>query len=161
MRAKRTGGSRWSTPATRGLTLLEIVLALTILAGSLVVLAELVRIGARNASMSRGVTQAQLLCQSKLAELTSGMTEPTVTSPTMFLEDPNWLYAVNLERIDEQGLLAVQVTVIENVPEGRTPQTFSLIRWMPDPGMELPEDAALSPTAENIRDEETGEEGSQ
>lgn len=142
------------------LTLLEIVLALAILAGALVVLGELVRIGTRNAALARGTTQAQLLCQSKLAELTSGMIEPAVSPPTIFLEDPNWLYTVNLERIDEQGLLAVQVTVIENVPPGRRPQSFSLVRWMPDPGMELPEDAALNPTAESSSDQEPPAEGS-
>ncbi|MEX0866754.1 MAG: prepilin-type N-terminal cleavage/methylation domain-containing protein [Pirellulales bacterium] len=144
----------------RGLTLLEIVLALAILAGALVILGELVRIGAKSASIARGVTQAQLLCQSKLAELTSGMVEPQVAAAAIFPEDPNWLYSVNLERIDEQGLLAVQVTVRENVPAGRRGQSFSLVRWMPDPGMELPEDAALNPTAADTGGAASSTEGS-
>ena len=52
-----------------GFSLLEVILALAILIGILAVLSELVGLGVRNARVARAMTQAQLLCESKLAEI--------------------------------------------------------------------------------------------
>jgi general secretion pathway protein I len=56
-----------------GFSLLEVILALAILTGAVAVLGEIVRLGIRNAQVARDTTQAQLLCESKLAEITAGI----------------------------------------------------------------------------------------
>ncbi len=57
-------------------SLLEVVLALAILVGAIAVTGELVRLGTLSAASARDLTQAQLICESKLAEITSGITPP-------------------------------------------------------------------------------------
>src|SRR5687767_7391349 len=57
-------------PASRAaFSLLEVILALTILVGAIVVLGELVRLGTMTAAGARDLTQAQLLCESKMSEI--------------------------------------------------------------------------------------------
>lgn len=129
-------------------SLVEVILALAILAGSIAVLGEVARFGIRNARAARDLTQAQFLCQSKLAELTSGIVLPESVTWTHFeLADAEgrsttnansneiqWNYAVSVAYVDaEDGLLAVTVTVRQDVPVAKRPIEFSLVRWMPDP----------------------------
>ena len=126
-------------------SLLEVVLALAILTGAIAVLGELTRLGLRNAQVAREMTQAQLLCESKLAEITSGITpaEPVynaefdvlevagATGATLIGGEETWLYSIETEVLDEEGLMAVRVTVTqgEDVPR---PVQFQLVRWMLD-----------------------------
>ena len=53
----------------KGLTLLEVLLALAILGGALAVIGELSRIAARNAEQARDLSTAQRLCENKMAEI--------------------------------------------------------------------------------------------
>lgn len=116
-----------------GFTLMEVILALAILSVSLAALGELVRMGLRNVSASRDETQAQLLCETKLAEITSGILPVLAVEDVDIEDNPDWLFAVELVEIDRPGLIAVRVTVYQrNVSSGRGIE-FSLVRWIPDP----------------------------
>lgn len=136
----------------RGFSLLEVVLALAILVGAIAVLGELVRLGLDNAAAARDLTQAQLLCETKLAEITAGIVDPQSIQGAAFSPeiDPEreWVYSVTLSSLDLQGLIAATVTVTENVPAGQTPLEFSLVRWLRDPGVELPSETAAAAQSE-------------
>lgn len=125
----------------RGFTLLEVMLALAILATSLAVLGELARLGLRNAKIARDTTQAQLLCESKLAEVIAGI-EPMESVSDASLETivgdglSAWLYSVDVQQGSQEGVLAVRVTVREDLPEEQRPVQFSLLRWTVDPETE-------------------------
>ena len=131
----------------RGFSLLEVILALAILAGAVAVLGELARLGIRNARAARYTTQAQLLCESKLAEITAGITmpEPVQGAPCENVvdpADPRWLYTIEVQPVDEQGLVAVRVSVKQDLPPENRPIGCSLVRWIVDPGVEMSEEAA-------------------
>jgi len=136
--------------ARGGFSLLEVILALAILAGAIAVLGEMTRLGIRNASYSRDMTQAQLLCESKMAQITSGMILPEAEVGVPFapedLIDPDdpvtWFYAIELAAVEEPGVVAVGVTVAQDLPSGQHPVRFSLVRWIVDPGVELSEQPA-------------------
>ncbi len=122
----------------RGFSLLEVILALAIMAGAMVVLGELARQGLQYAERARDVTQALMLCESKLAEYTSGVTQPSgTTASALDTGEANgsqsWQYSVNVNTPGIQGLLAVQVTVSKEAAEGRQPVSVTLTRWMIDP----------------------------
>ena len=121
-----------------GLSLLEVILALAILAGALATLGELIRIGSRNAAASQYRTQAQLLCESATAEVTAGIipAEPVTLVPLE--SDPRWLYSIRLERGEWNGLVTMYVTVQQDLPSNMRAATFTIVRWIPDPGIELP-----------------------
>ena len=123
-------------------SLLEVILALAILTSSIAILGELIRQATTNAKIARQLTMAQLLCESKLAEVTTGIMWPESVSGTSFeseneLTDPEWLYSIDVMVIDEEGLLSVQVTVYQDLPPEMRPVEFSLTHWMIDPEADL------------------------
>jgi general secretion pathway protein I len=124
--------------ATRGFSLLEVILALAILAGAAVVMSEVAGHTLRNARAVRDASRAQLLCETKLAEICAAVAplEPVESAPLAQPDDvaqPEWFYAVTVEAIDREGMLAVRVTVTHGrSPDGR-PLKVSLVRWILDP----------------------------
>jgi len=121
--------------------LLEVILALAILAGALAILGEVSRLALQNASAARDLARAQLLAESKLAEILAGITSPDPVENTPFdssgnsldPSEPAWLYSISSESTDEEGLISVRVTVTRDIPAGQHPVKFSLVRWLPDP----------------------------
>ena len=94
---------------------------------------ELTRMGLQNAHRAAAWATAQLLCESKLAEITSGITAATSAPPTPLDETGLWQYSVIVEPTADASLLVVRVTVSENLSPQQSPVEFSLVRWMIDP----------------------------
>ncbi|MCU0958597.1 MAG: prepilin-type cleavage/methylation domain-containing protein [Pirellulaceae bacterium] len=130
------------------MTLLEVILAIAILGGSLAVLGELVRVGTRSARAARVLSTAQLLAESLVAQLTAGITlaEPTSGIIEQF-GGLRWQYVVQIEQVDQEGLLAVAVTVQEDVDPAQPAVSYMLVRWMIDPQTELDLEAAAAEAA--------------
>ena len=148
--------------ARRGLTLLEVMLALAILAGALAAINELSGMGSRSASRARDLTEAALICESKLAEITSGVYEPEPLANVPVEPDSPWLLSVELQSVgmvgaaNIEGLAAVRVTVRQDPLRFPWPVEFSLVRWIADPGLELPEETAAEPEASTAGEAATG-----
>jgi len=118
------------------------MLALAILGGAIVVLGEAGRFALENARVARDLATAQLLCETKLAEIVCGMELPdpvqgALLAPGTSPGAPAWLYSIETASIDQQGLLAVQVTVSQDLPPEKRPIECTLVRWMIDPEAEL------------------------
>lgn len=133
-----------------GFSLLEVILAMAILAGSIAVLGEASRLALRNAEIARDLARAQLLCESKLAEITTGIIAAEDVGKTAFdatttasidPNEPAWLYSIETQPTDEDGLISVRVTVTRDLPAGQHPVSFSLVRWMPDPDATISADS--------------------
>ncbi len=121
-----------------GFTLLEVILALGIFLGALAVIGELSRAALDNARMTRETCEAQLLCESILAEVVAGIAplEPVYGAPIESANvegDPPWFYSLDIVPIDQEGLLALEVTVTREYPTGQRPVSVTLVRWMVDP----------------------------
>jgi prepilin-type N-terminal cleavage/methylation domain-containing protein len=125
-----------------GFSLLEVILALAVLGGAVVVLGEVNRLSLKNAAAARDLSQAQILCESKLTEIVTGITSPTTavdkasfdsTTEALAADDPHWVYSIDSQTPNEPGLIAVRVTVTKNLPAAQNPVSFSLVRWMADP----------------------------
>lgn len=131
-----------------GFTLLEVLLALAILVGSLATIGALAERGLRHASRAAAISKAQLYCESKLAELTAGIILPAPASAAPLEVDPNWTYSIDVTPDGaDPALLAVRVTVSENVAPPMLPVEFSLTRWMMDPVAAADEAASTSSTS--------------
>jgi type II secretory pathway pseudopilin PulG len=124
----------------KAFSILEVILALAILTGAIAVLGELGRLGFQNAKAAQDLTKAQMLCESKMAEYTSGITTPQSVAATPFdaIDQDNsnsttWVYSVDMQQIDQDGLDALCVTVTQNLPAAQHPISYSITRWIVDP----------------------------
>lgn len=145
-RSKRT-----PAPARRnGFTLMEVILALAILGGGLAILNEAIRIAQRCERMARDLRYAQMLCEEKMNEISSGMTSSDPASGVSFGDAyQGWLYSVETGGLDVPGLIAVSVTVTQDLPPEREPVVYSMVRWLSDPATATSSDSTNSSTSQN------------
>jgi len=122
------------TPAPRlarsrsGFSLLEVLLALSILTGAIAILGELTRLGSRNATGARDELTAQRLCETKLAEiLCAGQMIEEVTDRPLETQR-GWLYSVASLPQQQPGLTAIEVAMRQDRPPERRPIEFRLTR---------------------------------
>ena len=125
-----------------GLSLLEVILAIAILGGSLAVIGELMRIGSRNAATARDLLAAQRYCESKLNEVAAGVVDPLAGGTETLDESGEWLCSFSSEPIDDGGLIAVNVVVSQNPDMFPQPISYTLTRWIVDPAVEAAAAAA-------------------
>jgi type II secretory pathway pseudopilin PulG len=120
-------------PWRAGISLLEVILAIAILGGSLAVIGELVRLGARHAEEARDLAAAQVLCEAKLEEIAAGITAAQTASSVPCETDPRWQFSITAGSLDQAGLLEVRVTIEQVESDRAQPLSFTLVRWMLDP----------------------------
>ena len=128
--------ARTTRASRRGLSLLEVLLALAILGGSLAAIGELMRIGVRSAEASRDQTTGQLLAESIMSQISAGLIPPEAISAAQVddaLYQLEWSYSIQVEQVDQEGLIAVWVTVFQNQEFAARPVSVTLVRWMIDP----------------------------
>jgi len=128
---------------------LEVILAIAILAGCIAAIGELVSLGTLQAEEARDLTTAQLLCESKMAEIAAGAVPAEGASSVPFENDPRWLYSVVINSLDDQSLLSVQVEVQQAEFLGDRPLTCSLTCWMIDPSLALMEEELTEPAMDD------------
>jgi len=134
--ARRSTAPRQARQPAAGLSLLEVILAIAILGLSLAVIGQLVRLGSRNARFARDSATAQMLCESKLNEIASGIVPAESNNLAEFPEFPDWYYSVQSEAASQEGLISVRVTVQSATEETPNTIAFSLTRWIVDPAAE-------------------------
>ncbi|MDR3181834.1 MAG: hypothetical protein LBT89_02770 [Planctomycetaceae bacterium] len=135
------------------MTILEVMLSLVILGGSMAVVGELSRQSFQNARNAADITQAQLLAESILAKVRIGIIEQKsvydipvsqsinaddIVVDTNAVSDGNasdvlWLYSLEVTEIDN-GLLEWAVTVRRNLQPEQRPAACRLVRWGIDTG---------------------------
>jgi hypothetical protein len=141
-----------------GISLLETILAIAILAGAMITLGELVRIGTRAGGAARELTEAQLICESIVSAIVSGATEPESITRAVIPTNEEWLYTIWLGATEQEGLVELRVRVEQNLPAKKRPLTFTLVRWITDPGLELSEEPLDGEEEESAEEEESEEE---
>jgi hypothetical protein len=119
-------------PSRRGFSLMEVLLATSILLASSIALIELATIGRKQANSAYDLNQAQLLCQAKLDEIVAGVVPLKGVESQELDDDPEWRYSVELRPLPMHELVAVVVTVFQAPETTRRPVQFSLVRWLMD-----------------------------
>jgi general secretion pathway protein I len=104
--------TRRTRPARRGMSLLEVLLALTILVISIAAVSRLVDVGSERAIDSRALTRGSRLAQNKMAEVEAGIVDLGGESTGNFdNDDKNWEYTVTPEQTGPPNLYTVTVRV--------------------------------------------------
>ena len=150
----------------QGFSLLEILLALAILGGSMAILSRIVDTGISAAQEARDLANARMICQAKLSEVilnsASGITPQTqpLTPVDSFDSQSTTPFEFSVEVQPGQlgGILLIRVVVEAQNPDGgESLARYSLVRWMIDPALGLEE---LEAEEEAAREEAAGLEGS-
>lgn len=126
--------SRWAR-RRHALSLLEVVLAIAILGGAMVVIGQLINIGHNAAIDARDLTEAQILCDAKISEISAGVMPATSVQGASIDEAPGWTYSFTVEPAGLDGLLKIDCTVSQDSTYS-FPVTYRLVRWIPDPDYE-------------------------
>ena len=139
----RSTRSVHSPASRRGLSLLEVMLAIAILGGTIAVLGELVRTGSTAAAGCEKMTTAQMLAESLINEVVIGM-RPMSDGQGIFPDYPEWTYTLTMQPSDQDGVLVVIGTVAHQDPDGAgRPFTYQLFRWVIDPILKYPPEDEL------------------
>ncbi|MCS7238030.1 MAG: prepilin-type N-terminal cleavage/methylation domain-containing protein [Thermoguttaceae bacterium] len=126
---------------TRGFSLFEVLVAVAVLAGCAVILAQIASFSRQGIEKLQYRTQAQIFCQSKLAEILSGAEPLEAVSKRELPDQPGWFYSVQVERRESDGLVAVSVrtwlergdTTTGTEGSGTVLAESTLVRWVRDP----------------------------
>lgn len=132
----RRTARRTTLPERGGFTLLEIILALAILAGALAALGEVMRLGDQNAARTRDETHAQILASSVMDEILSGVRPLTTVAGATFdlPTEPPWGYTIEITQSpDHLELLVIRVRVEQQLDPVLQPARFDLVRWVLNP----------------------------
>ena len=115
----------------RGFSLMEVMLATSILLGSSIALIELATIGRKHANSAYDLNTAQLLCQAKVDEIIAGIASLKATEEEELLDNPGWFYSVESQPLRLKNLMEVKVSVFQEERENQKQVRFTLVRWLP------------------------------
>jgi general secretion pathway protein I len=129
------------SPTRSGLSLLEVVLALSILAVSAALLAQITRMATDNGLMAKRLATAQMLCESKMSEVLAGAIPLTASGWTSITDSgrkQNWYYQIQTETAARPNMIGVRLSVTDQ-PDATSsnPELFYIVRWMIDPNLGL------------------------
>lgn len=138
----------------RGFSLLEILLSLAILGGSLAVLSQIIGTGGDAGRNAKELEKARILCQSKLTELLVANLRPTAVNALPIASpdsesDIGFIYSVEIGQTPLSGLIAIKLTVNAINPDGGPSiASYTLYRWMIDPLLGLEQTDSENATSE-------------
>ena len=121
-------------PARRGLTLIEVLLALAILLLALGAIHQLIDIGSAHGTKAQAAARGTRLAQSKMAEVEAGLIPVSGEASGSFDgDDAAWTYTVTPEAAGPPNLYSVTVKVSR--PIGGQPFDLVLTQMVFDPAV--------------------------
>lgn len=136
----------------RGLSLLEVVISIAILAISVALLAQIIQFATDNAIDSKEELQASLICESKLSEMALN-TMPMQSTGWLMVTDQafasqQWFYRIDAIKTNQPDIFSVTVHVggVASSQNLERPKA-SLTRWYINPSLNMDVPADQSTTS--------------
>jgi prepilin-type N-terminal cleavage/methylation domain-containing protein len=143
--ARRVASHRRCAPsrrARRGLSLLEVILALALLGVASAIMAQAMQMAATNAIAAQRQAEAELAAESVMNQIIAGVIpmQPTTTWTPVgtSASSANWNYMLQTVPSEVQNMLGIEVSV-RNAAEldATRPADLTVIRWIVDPALGL------------------------
>lgn len=131
-----------------GLSLLEVVLALTILAVATALLAQVSTRATNNGLMAQRLAVAQMLSESKMSEVLAGAIPLTSSSWTQITDSGRrgtWYYQIQTVTAQRPNMIGVRLSVTDQ-PDATNSELFFIVRWMIDPSTGLDSPPSTDPS---------------
>jgi general secretion pathway protein I len=125
---------RRPTAIRRGLSLMEVLVALAIFLGAMVVIGRLIIMGGERALEVQLQSEAARLCQSQMAKVVAGIESLTSQSDLAMEDDSDWKWSMECEQGNITGLWSVTVRVYKDRVDGSKVEA-SLSQLVLDPSM--------------------------
>jgi type II secretion system protein I len=123
------------------MSLLEVVLALAILAMSAAILAQITRSATDNGLIAHRLATAQILAESKMAEVVTGAIPLQGAAGWMPITDTvprgTWYYQLQTESAARKDMVGVRLSVTDQAGADENKEVFYIVRWMIDPTLGL------------------------
>jgi prepilin-type N-terminal cleavage/methylation domain-containing protein len=118
-----------------GFTLLEVILAIAILAGAVAVLGEIMAIAGRHAREIQAETRAQLFAVSLMEEMLTGIVEVAQVSKEALdtTDTVPWVYSVAINPTTIVGLSSIEVLIEQDLEPQFNPVKYRLVRFYAEP----------------------------
>ena len=135
-------------------TLLEVILALVILSGSVATLGEIIRLANRASEDAAAETRAQILASSVMDQLLAAALplEEAPATPLEEVGEEGWTYRIALLPCEVEELETVEVTVELRNDRDQIAASYRLVRM-------LPADPAAAAAAETSSTSLSGQDG--
>lgn len=134
----------------RGMSLLEVVLALAILAMSAAILAQVSRTATDNGLLAHRLSTAQILSESKMAEVVTGAIALQGGTGWTPITDPvpngTWYYQIEMMAATRKDMVGVRLAVTDEPGMQENRELFFIVRWMIDPSLGLDTMPTTTPT---------------
>jgi general secretion pathway protein I len=147
-----------------GISLLEVVLALAILATSAALLAQITRQATNNALMAQRIASAQMICEGTMSEILVGAI-PMQTTDWAPVEGSfsrgNWYYKLDTVAAERPNMIGLRLAITDIIdsPEG-VRELFYVVRWVIDPSLGLDTPPAPESTGASSSSSSAGGAGS-
>jgi Tfp pilus assembly protein PilV len=127
-----------SRVARRGMSLMEVMIATTLLLASVMALSQVAFVARRHAVGAEERTRAQEIAQNLMEEILAGARPAARVTPTPLEEDEQWVYMIQVEDVEGAPLarVTVQVDRIDEEDESARMPTedemggFRLVHWV-------------------------------
>ncbi len=126
----------------RGLSLLEVILALTILGVACTFMAQAMQLATSNALAAHRQAQAEMVAESVLSQVIAGVIpmqpSSTWTPAGISASTSNWSYMLTNVNCEVQNMVGLQIDVRDmSDPDMTRPADLTVIRWIIDPTLGL------------------------
>ena len=136
-----TDSKQVSLRSRSAMSLLEVVLALAILAMSAAILATIAKTATDNGLIAHRLATAQILAESKMAEVVTGAIALEGVGGWMPITDTvpkgTWYYQLQTEAAARKDMIGVRLSVSDQAGVDENKEVFYIVRWMIDPNLGL------------------------
>ena len=140
-----------------GLSLLEVVLALSVLGVSAAIMAQAMQLAVRNALRAQNLAHAELVAESVMSQVVAGILPaqattwaPYYSTSTLATPDSSWVYMITIVPAEIQGMMGIQIGVRDSSqPSVDQRPDYVVTQWIIDPslGLDTPPDTTSTEDA--------------